>query len=230
MDIDRQFGRQFSKQIRDLTRVTPRLILHRDQSSSMILVPEFPELWNAQLSSLSHLLPDMRVTIYSVTAEVHKLQDDVPIGEVKAINKRKWHYGAGGMLKGGSALGDAVIRGCQKAQQFRGRGEEGKIGFFLFTDGWSRQDQQPLEKAKKWLTHARTSLGVHFRLFGFTNQQSKPYIEMFCETLGITEEENQTVFCEGSIPLVDAARDSLIRMGEVSTTLLVKNPNHPLNK
>jgi hypothetical protein len=192
----------------------------------MILVPEFPDLWNKQFSVLGELLPDMRVSIYSVTAEIEKLQDDVLIGEVEPISKTDWHYGAGGILKGGSALGDAVIRGCQKAQQLRSRGEEGRIGFFLFTDGWSRQDTQPLGKAKKWLTHARNSLGVNFRLFGFTNHQSQPYIETFCETIGITEEENQTVFCDNGIPLFNAARDSLIRMSEVSTTLLVKGPNH----
>lgn len=170
-----------------------RFIILRDQSSSMSLVPSFPKVWNQQVVSLARLIPSASAIVYSVSKHVEKNGERVPLSQLEEIDESRWHFRAGGMLKGGTALGDAIIRGCQKALLFRRGGFTGPIGLFLLTDGWSRNDTQPLSKARQWLDYARDELGVTFRLVGFVTPVTQNRLERFKEEVGIRNDEDQSI-------------------------------------
>jgi hypothetical protein len=174
-------------------RLESRAIVLRDQSSSMSWVPSFPRIWNEQLIELEHLAPTLSVTLYSVSSQVEKLCDLTPIGCMEEIDETRWYYGDGGMLRGGTALGDAVIRGCQKAKQFRRLGFSGPLSVFLLTDGWSKDDVNPHFVAKNWLSHARDNLDVRFRMFGFVHENNFAKLNRFSAEIGIKAEENRII-------------------------------------
>lgn len=180
----------------------------------MAWVPRLPEIWNEQLSMLSAISPELRVTLYSVSAEIAKLEEDIRLPQLSPLNPELWYLGHGGMLAGGTALGDGIIRGCQKAKQLRKRGHAGSLGLFLLTDGWSKNDTEPHAQVKRWLRYARTELQVNFKLFGFVHPRSEVRLREFCKNVGIPESENKLLKFDSPETRDETMVTSLERLGE----------------
>ncbi len=180
----------------------------------MAWVPRLPEIWNEQLSMLTAISPELRVTLYSVSASIQKLEDDVLLPKLSPLNPELWYLGHGGMLSGGTALGDGIIRGCQKAKQIRKKGHTGPLGVFLLTDGWSKNDTQSNALVKRWLRYARAELHVNFKLFGFVHPKSEVRLKEFCGKVGIPDSENKLLRFESSEQRDETMVTSLERLGE----------------
>ncbi len=193
---------------------TSRVIVLRDQSSSMAWVPRFPEIWNEQLAMLSAFTPETRVSLYSITSSIKKLEDDAALSSLATLNPDLWYGGAGGMLSGGTALGDAIIHGCQKAKQFRRRGHKGALGIFLLTDGWSKNDSHSRRLARKWLEYARRDLHVTFRMLGFVHPRSKQPLNIFTKAVNIHPTENKIVSYSSEETRDETMQTSLEKLGE----------------
>lgn len=197
-----------------LAKADSRFVVLRDQSSSMEWIPEFPRIWNQQIVTLGKLLPHVRVTMYSVSAEIEKIEDDTALNELPPLDESTWHYGKTGILRGGSALGDGIIRGCQKVKQLRRRGYTGPLGLFLLTDGWSKSDRKPISLARSWLEHVREEYDITFRVFGFLREETREELLEFAKELGAeTSELHLTVFANDS-QREEIIRTSLERLGE----------------
>ncbi|MCB0323136.1 MAG: hypothetical protein KDD69_06160 [Bdellovibrionales bacterium] len=191
-----------------------RFIVLRDQSSSMEWVPQFPYVWNRQVTSLATLLPSVRITLYSVNCDIQKVTDDIALRELPLIEPKDWRYGEHGMLRGGSRLGDAIVRGCQKAKQFRRRGARGPLGVFLLTDGWAKGDTVSPEVTRQWLEHARNDLDVQFRVFGFIRSGLGPKMDAFLSSVGIRSEENQVIHYADTDCIDKSMQTSLERLAD----------------
>ncbi len=194
----------------------------------MAWIPEFPTIWNEQILELGKLAPTLRVTIYSVNLEMEKVCDRIPLPAVPPLEKSRWHYGNDGVLKGGSPLVDAVIRGCQKAQQYRRRGFAGPIGLFLFTDGWSKNDINAPREAEKWLAHARSELGITFRMFGFLHKYNKAMLSVFSQEIGLRPEEDQMMAFNQHPTREQTVRNSLEKFKEEIQSTICESLDAPL--
>ena len=156
-----------------------RFIILRDESSSMSWFPNFPQVWNEQIVELAKLISKATVSVYTVSRKVRKIHDHLPLSELEPIDAKTWYFGDGGALQGGTALGDALIRACHKAQRHRASGCTGPLGIFLLTDGWSKDDRLPHEMARDWLRYVRDELDVTFRMISFVNPQTKAHLLEF---------------------------------------------------
>lgn len=193
----------------------------------MSLVPSFPSVWNTQIVGLGKLIPDSAATIYAVTARVEKVEEVVAMDKLPLIDEDLWHCGPGGLLKAGTSLGDAIIRSCQKAQQFRRGGFEGPIGVFLLTDGWSKDDMFPLLTAKHWLDYARKELNVLFRLFGFIAERTRPELEKFKAEVGVLPDEDQIIGFKDEFDRTASMILSLTKLQEeITATVIQAIPQH----
>jgi hypothetical protein len=108
----------------------------------------------------------------------------VPVSELCLIDKARWHANSGGLLHGGSRLGDALYEGarmlCNKPK--------GRSSLVLLADGWPRFDETPYQEVSYQLEKAR-SHGVKVLFLAFLSEASKHQLQPFVNAVGLKDEE-----------------------------------------
>jgi hypothetical protein len=199
---------------------TGRTVICLDHSSSMSWVPGVVHSINQMLSTLSSTPGNEGcvASVLSFNAELTWNQENVPASKLKTIDAHRWHANPGGLLKGGSRLGDALYESakllCSKPK--------GAASLVMLADGWPRYDEISYEEVRRQLERARAH-GVKLMFFAFLSDASVHQLKPFVTAVGLRNDEVYIFSSSSAEQQANDARQSTVMATSfiVNTSIIV---------